>query len=155
MLLGLEAWRPVDALSGRDAEPLADWLCGHPEVEVICRDRAGSYADGARTGALQALQVADGRHLWRNLGEVVDKTVAVHHVCVRAAFTTPPVTAESTGTLLVAEEPEAVPVEFVPPDDAAELKEIRTPCPELDATARHVRDFADMMRDLRGDRLPA
>ncbi|MET8289492.1 hypothetical protein ABZV80_30265 [Streptomyces sp. NPDC005132] len=33
--------------------------------------------------------------------------------------------------------------------DAAELKEIRTACPHLDATAGHVRDFADMMRDLR------
>ncbi|MFD4613584.1 transposase [Streptomyces sp. NPDC058440] len=39
--------------------------------------------------------------------------------------------------------------------DAAELKEIRTACPHLDAVARHVRDFADMMRDLRGDQLPA
>ncbi|MFF4353779.1 hypothetical protein [Streptomyces sp. NPDC001530] len=39
--------------------------------------------------------------------------------------------------------------------DAAELKEIRTACPHLDATARHVRDFADMMRDLRGEELPA
>ncbi|WP_328929965.1 hypothetical protein OG429_38945 [Streptomyces sp. NBC_00190] len=28
-------------------------------------------------------------------------------------------------------------------------------CPELDAAARHVRDFADMMRDLRGELLPS
>ncbi|MER6198127.1 transposase [Streptomyces sp. NPDC001586] len=39
--------------------------------------------------------------------------------------------------------------------DAAELKEIRAACPELDAAARHVRDFADMMRDLRGELLPS
>ncbi|WP_051745716.1 transposase [Streptomyces yerevanensis] len=39
--------------------------------------------------------------------------------------------------------------------DAAELKEIRAACPHLDATARHVRDFADMTRDLRGEELPA
>ncbi|MER6026290.1 hypothetical protein [Streptomyces sp. NPDC001851] len=39
--------------------------------------------------------------------------------------------------------------------DAAELKEIRAACPHLDATAGHVRDFAAMMRDLRGDDLPA
>ena len=39
--------------------------------------------------------------------------------------------------------------------DAAELKEIRTACPELDAAARHVRDFATMMRDHRSDLLPA
>ncbi|MGW2372968.1 transposase [Kitasatospora sp. NPDC001683] len=40
-------------------------------------------------------------------------------------------------------------------DDAVDLKEIRAGCPELDAVAHHVRDFAAMMRDLRGDRLPA
>ncbi|WP_329282455.1 transposase [Streptomyces sp. NBC_01451] len=38
---------------------------------------------------------------------------------------------------------------------AAELKEIRAACPHLDAVAQHVRDFDDMMRDLRGDLLPA
>ncbi|WP_406396761.1 hypothetical protein OG806_39870 [Streptomyces sp. NBC_00882] len=39
--------------------------------------------------------------------------------------------------------------------NTAELKEVRAACPHLDATARHVRDFADMMRDLRGEELPA
>ncbi|WP_435863393.1 ISL3 family transposase [Streptomyces mirabilis] len=39
--------------------------------------------------------------------------------------------------------------------DTAELKEIRAACPHLDATTRHVRDFADMMRNLRGEELPA
>jgi len=39
------------------------------------------------------------------------------------------------------------------PDDGVTLKEIRAACPELDAVTRHVRSFATMMRDLRGDRL--
>ncbi|MBT3150001.1 hypothetical protein HTV45_03605 [Streptomyces sp. CHD11] len=39
--------------------------------------------------------------------------------------------------------------------DAADLKELRTNCPELDAVTHHVRDFAAMMRDLRGDQPPA
>ncbi|WP_425470020.1 transposase [Streptomyces tateyamensis] len=37
VLVDLEARRPVDVLRGREAEPLAAWLAGHPEVEVICR----------------------------------------------------------------------------------------------------------------------
>ncbi|NUP23012.1 MAG: hypothetical protein HOZ81_44530 [Streptomyces sp.] len=41
------------------------------------------------------------------------------------------------------------------PDDALDLEQVRAACPELDATYRHVRAFATMMRDLRGDRLPA
>lgn len=38
--------------------------------------------------------------------------------------------------------------------DAAELKEIRRACPHLDAAARHVHDFAEMLHSLQGDQLP-
>ncbi|MEU9146548.1 transposase [Streptomyces sp. NPDC048349] len=44
--------------------------------------------------------------------------------------------------------------EHLTPADAAELKEIRTACPHLDAAARHVHDFAEMLHHLRGDQLP-
>jgi transposase len=40
-------------------------------------------------------------------------------------------------------------------DDAADLKEVRTSCSELDAVTHHVRDFATMMHELQGDQLPA
>ncbi|MFD0078831.1 transposase [Streptomyces sp. NPDC127166] len=59
LLVDLEARRPVDVLPGREAEIVARWLQSHPEVEIVCRDRASAYAEAARAAAPQAVQIAD------------------------------------------------------------------------------------------------
>ncbi|MCV2460978.1 ISL3 family transposase [Streptomyces sp. ICN988] len=83
VLTSVEDHRVVDVLPTREAGPLAAWLIHHPGVQIICRDRAGAYAEGARRGAPDALQVADRFHLWQGLGRAVETCVAAHRDCLR------------------------------------------------------------------------
>jgi transposase len=83
VLVDLERRRMVDLLPDRTAETLAAWLRAHAGVEIITRDRSSTYAEGALTGAPEAIQVADRFHLLRNLGEAVGRSVTRHHQVVR------------------------------------------------------------------------
>jgi transposase len=85
ILVNLESHRVVDLLPDRTADTLAAWLRQHPEVAIISRDRAGAYAEGARTGAPQARQIADRFHLVQNVTEALERYLARKHVALRQA----------------------------------------------------------------------
>jgi transposase len=71
MLVDLEQGMVADLLPDRSAAAFQKWLCKHPEVRMISRDRDSVYADGGYGGAPQAEQVADRFHLVQNLIKAV------------------------------------------------------------------------------------
>jgi transposase len=86
IVVDLERSDVIDLLPDRGADTAAAWLKAHPGVEVISRDRSAAYAQAAAKGASQAEQVADRRHLLKNLREAVERVLERHSAVVDAAL---------------------------------------------------------------------
>ena len=76
VVVDLERRAVVDVLPDRSAATMTAWLQAHPSVEVVSRDRCGLYAQAARQGAPQALQVADRFHLVQNLRLAIERQLS-------------------------------------------------------------------------------
>jgi transposase len=84
LVVDLERGCPIAVLEDRLADTVADWFKAHPEVHVVARDRAESYASGIRQGVPEAVQVADRFHLFQNLAEALEQVFSAHHQDVEA-----------------------------------------------------------------------
>ena len=84
IVVDLEAQRVLDLLPDREVDTVTAWLQAHPSIEVISRDRSDQYAEAARRGAPQAVQVADRFHLIKNLGDAVQRVLVGQADLLRA-----------------------------------------------------------------------
>ncbi|MGJ6970112.1 ISL3 family transposase, partial [Streptosporangium sp. G11] len=136
--------KPVEVLPDRRGDTFAAWLSVHPEVEVICRDRAEAYGEAASSGAPAAIQVADRWHLWHNLAEAVERCVRQHQRClpepdqpVPDVLPTPAEQVRRAGQIIAPAGPEGRYADRTRDQHAA----VRTLCEQgysLRATARHL-----------------
>jgi hypothetical protein len=96
IVVDLQLRRPLALLPHREAGEVANWLSQYPSIKVVSRDRSSIYTEAARSGAPQALQVADKFHLIKNLTETIEVFLQTHTKLLREVATpTPtPTTAE-------------------------------------------------------------
>lgn len=66
LICNLERRRVIDLLPDREPATVAAWLAARPSIEIMARDRGGSYGAAAAQGRPEALQVADRWHLFEN-----------------------------------------------------------------------------------------
>ncbi len=121
ILVDLETHQPIDLLSDRTASTLADWLENNPGVEIISRDRAKAYKEGASSGCPQAIQVADRFHLLQNLAEMLEVVLNQHRTLLKNVE-------DSTNNRPIVEGEEVVAKPVPPPPspkNAVKLAELR------------------------------
>jgi len=104
IIVDLRTHKIIDLLPERSVASVIAWLEAHPGVEIVSRDRGGTYVDGATQGAPEAIQVCDRWHLLKNLGEAVEAFLIRAHIRLPETATTAPTqerakTASSVPTL--------------------------------------------------------
>lgn len=83
LVVDLQTHKVLDVLPDRTADTSAAWMAAHPEIELVSRDRGGDYAAAARKSVSAATQCADRFHIYKNLTEAVERTLALCRTEIR------------------------------------------------------------------------
>ena len=75
IICDLESHEIIDVLEGRDSEVFENWLRGHPDIEIVSRDRASAYASAISKVLPEAVQIADRFHITKNLLDALNDTM--------------------------------------------------------------------------------
>jgi len=75
LICDLDTHEIIDVLEDRDKETFEKWLRGHPDIEIVSRDRATAYASAVSTVLPEAVQIADRFHITKNLLDALKDTM--------------------------------------------------------------------------------
>ena len=75
IICDLETHEILEVLEGRDSEVLEKWLLGHPDIEIVSRDRGEGYASAVTKALPDAVQIADRFHITKNLLDALKETM--------------------------------------------------------------------------------
>ena len=73
VMVDLETHRIIDIIDSRETQQVEEWLKSYPNLQVISRDGAQTYASASTNSHPDALQISDRFHLLKNLSEAVEK----------------------------------------------------------------------------------
>jgi transposase len=65
----------LDFLPNRNKESVKNWLTGHPEIQLITRDRSQAYKSATEEASRKIKQVGDRWHIFQHLFDAVKKTI--------------------------------------------------------------------------------
>jgi len=75
IICDLDTHEIIEVLQGRDSETFEKWLRGHPDIEIVSRDRASSYSSAVNKVLPEAVQIADRFHITKNLIDALNDTM--------------------------------------------------------------------------------
>jgi transposase len=82
LLINAETRKPLDLLPDRTTQAVSPWLASHPEIQVVSRDRANSFAEAVSQVLPLATQVADRYHLIQNLRDHLQQFLDRKRTCL-------------------------------------------------------------------------
>lgn len=73
VMVDIDTHRIIDIIDSRETKQVKEWLQTYPNLQVVSRDGAQSYASAVQNSHPNALQINDRFHLLKNLSEAVEK----------------------------------------------------------------------------------
>jgi len=89
ILINMDNGKVIDILPERNGVFLKTWLKRHPNIKIVCRDRASAYAKAVSEILPEAEQVADRFHLVKNLSDAVYETIRDEHSTILSSIRPP------------------------------------------------------------------